>query len=62
MTRHRKRKIAGAVKLCLLMVLPLAVGAAARGIPEVKEALSGFAEADLGKNAPVRQRTSSAER
>ena len=55
MTRHRKRKIAGAVKLCLLMVLPLAVGAAARGIPEVKEALSGFAEADLGKTAPVRQ-------
>ena len=49
MTRLKKRRIAQAVKVSLLLALPIAVGASAKGVPAVKSALSGFAEADLGK-------------
>lgn len=49
MTRHRKRKIAGFAKCCVLVVLPLSAAAAAKGLPNAVELLKKAGSVSLGQ-------------
>ena len=52
MTRHRKRKIAGLVKCCALIVLPLSAAAASKGLPNAVELLKRAGNVSLGQKEP----------
>lgn len=49
MTRHKKRKIAGLVKCCALIVLPLSAAAASKGLPNAVELLKRAGNVSLGQ-------------
>jgi len=36
MTRHKRRKIAGIVRVCVLLILPVVIAVSAKGIPKIK--------------------------
>lgn len=51
MTRYKRRKIAGALKCCVILLLPLTAAAASRGIPQIKDFLEMTASISLGKES-----------
>lgn len=51
MTRYKKRKIAGLLKCCIMLVLPLTAAAASKGVPQVKDFLDMTSKISLGKEA-----------
>lgn len=51
MTRYKKRKIAGIVKCCAMLLLPLTAAAASKGVPCVKNFFDMTNRISLGKEA-----------
>lgn len=57
MTRYKRRRIAGAVRLMLLVSLPFTAAVSVRCIPDVKAAVSKLGSMPVGSEESVRSRT-----